>query len=157
MVFSLNFIANACNTNEKSNKDDLAKEKTVLNEAPVNKVSKSSEAVKKAVMSQLNASAKRDVESMKKVLHDDFRIVVNQAERLTVLDLKTMLSLYEQGKFGGEEKEIDLQTIDIQGDLTAMVKVIEKGKKAIFNIYFTLINVKGDWKIIQETAYLDYL
>jgi len=113
--------------------------------------------VEKVIMTQLNASAARDVEKMKTVLHNDFRIVVNQAERLTVLNLETMLALYKQGKFGGEEKEISIVAIDVQGNLTAMAKVTEKGKKAIFNIYFSLINIKGEWKIVEEVAYLDYL
>ena len=152
----MGYETSACESSEKLDLR-ITSEIIAHNNTTVLPNTDSKNAIKKAIMVHLDASATRDVAKMKTVLHDDFRIVVNQAEKLMVLDLKTMISLYEQGKFGGEKKDIEIKTIDEQGGLTAMAKVIEKGEKAIFNIYFTLINVQGEWKIIHETAYLDYM
>ncbi len=114
--------------------------------------------IKKVIQEQLDGSATRDISKMSSVLHNDFRIVVNDAKKgATVLDRATMLNFYKQKKFGGEVKLIEFISIDVQGNLSAIVKVKETGKKAIFNLYFSLINTDGKWKIINELAYLDYL
>ncbi|TSE06991.1 nuclear transport factor 2 family protein [Aquimarina algiphila] len=114
--------------------------------------------IKNVVQEHLDGSATRDISKMSSVLHDDFRIVVNDAKKgVTVLDRATMLNFYKQKKFGGEVKLIEFISIDVQGNLSAIVKVKETGKKAIFNLYFSLINTNGNWKIINELAYLDYL
>lgn len=117
------------------------------------------DAVKKIVLKHLDGSAHRDIAKMDAVLQDNFRIVVNDVNKGAVmaLDKKTMLGLYEQGKFGGEVKEIDIISVDVQDNLNAVVKVKETGKKAIFHEYFTLVQIGGEWKIIGELAYLEYL
>ena len=114
--------------------------------------------IKQAVLLHLEGSAHRDIAAMNKVLHEQFRIIVNDPNKgPMVLDKATMLGMYEQGKFGGEVKPITIESIDIQGDLTATVKVKESGAKAIFNLYFSLVQQGGEWKIISELAYLEYL
>lgn len=150
VVLSTGLIVNANVSNLENQIND-----PVLEVVDLDKDSK--DEVKKVVIAQLKASATRNVTKMKSLLHNDFRIVVNQADGLTILNLETMLGFYEQGKFGGEEKEIEIKAVDVQGNLTAMAKIVEKGGKAIFNIYFSLIYIEGEWKIIEEVVYLDYL
>ena len=126
--------------------------------ALLNEIDDPIDAVKKAVIQHLEGSAARDVAKMKSVLHENFRIVVNDMKKGPfILDRESMFSMYEQGKFGGEVKPIEIVSIDVQGNLTAIVKVREIGKKAIFNLYFSLIQFDGKWMIINELAYLEYL
>lgn len=112
--------------------------------------------IKRVILQQLEGSAARDVPKMKAVMHDDFRIVINdKVKGPFILDLATMMGMYEQGRFGGEVKPIEMVTMDVVSDLNAIVKVRELGAKATFHWYITLVKMGGDWKIIEETVFVE--
>jgi aminopeptidase N len=95
---------------------------------------------------------------MDKVLHKDFRALVNRlfgSKDLSVTDKKTYLSLLEAKKIGGDNRTVIINSINIQG-ANAYVHATFKGESLIFNTYLLLVeNEDGTWQIVNDMPVIE--
>lgn len=99
-----------------------------------------------------NADA-QNVQAMEKLLHSDYRAVLNQlfgSDAVSLLDKSTYLKLLESKKIGGDKRSLTVHTLDVQGN-NAMVKARFAGQKATFVSYLLLVKDKGGkWLIVSD-------
>ncbi|WMX14268.1 nuclear transport factor 2 family protein [Aureispira sp. CCB-E] len=100
----------------------------------------------------------QNVTKMKKVLHKDFRALVNRmfgSKDLSVTDKETYLSLLEAKKIGGDDRAVRINSISIQG-ANAYVHATFVGKKLIFNTYLLLVEQEdGTWQIVNDMPVIE--
>lgn len=110
------------------------------------------------VVEQYNrGGATNDVDLLKPVLAESFRVVLNDhnEEVIKVLDRTTYLDLVGKKIFGGEARTLDFTSIDAQGALTATVTVSQKGAENTFRNYLSLVQHQGEWQIVQALVYIE--
>jgi hypothetical protein len=102
------------------------------------------------------AGDQRDVTQLKTLLHDDFRIAMNRlfgSEKVDLLTKPTYIKMMEDGKLGGDNRIVKIQSVDITEN-NAAVKVSLKGKALTFQSYYHLVkNVAGQWQIINDLPF----
>lgn len=98
----------------------------------------------------------RDVAKLKNLLHDDFRIAMNRlfgSEKVDLLTKSTYLKMMEDGKLGGDNRTVQILSIDITQN-NAAVKVALKGKALTFQSYYHMVkNVAGQWQLINDLPF----
>jgi len=98
-----------------------------------------------------NAGDKQDVERLKSVTHDNYRLVWYGGKDAPFIADKTMfLGQFEKKEWGGDERDVKIESIQIFDEVNATAKVVSDGMKAQMRSFFTLIKVEGEWKIIGE-------
>jgi len=116
----------------------------------------------KAIIEAVEVFAKsadqQNAAKMGKVLHKDFRALVNRlfgSKDLSVTNKETYLSLLETKKIGGDNRTVVINSINIQG-ANAYVHATFKGEKLIFNTYLLLVeNEDGAWQIINDMPVIE--
>jgi Putative lumazine-binding len=102
------------------------------------------------------AGDERDIVKLKTLLHDDFRIAMNRlfgSEKVDFLTKPTYIKMMEEGKLGGDNRIVKIQSVDITEN-NAAVKVSLKGKALTFQSYYHLVkNVAGQWQIINDLPF----
>jgi hypothetical protein len=102
------------------------------------------------------AGDQRDVAKLKNLLHDDFRIAMNRlfgSEKVDLLIKSTYLKMMEDGKLGGDNRTVQILSVDITQN-NAAVKVTLKGKALTFQSYYHLVkNVAGQWQLINDLPF----
>lgn len=110
--------------------------------------------VKDRVIDFAKAIEKRDITSLKELLHKDFRVVANQypnAATTSILPKTVYLSLIEGKKIGGEKYEVIFDYVHIE-DHSATVITKFEGKKSTMYLTLLLINMNDKWQIIEDMA-----
>jgi Putative lumazine-binding len=107
-----------------------------------------------AAVRQFSAGGdKQDVAVLDKVLHPQFRAVVNRAfgsPDLSLMDKSLYLQLMKDKKIGGDQREVYLLQTDI-GENTALVKAIFHGKSLRFTTFISLVKLPtGEWQIVGD-------
>lgn len=110
--------------------------------------------VKQAVLAFDRATATRNIEILKAVLHPDYRVLANRfrgTPGTTLIARDTYLSMMESGKVGGTVYEPDFRQISITGH-TAMVDVVLKatGAASMHKYLFLVQNGNDKWQIISD-------
>lgn len=110
--------------------------------------------VKHAVLTFDGATATRDIATLKKVLHPDYRVLANRfrgTPGTTVIMRDTYLSLMENGKVGGRVYEPEFRQINVTGH-TAMVDLLlkTKGVASMHKYLFLVQNDKNEWQVISD-------
>lgn len=119
------------------------------------KISKGMEMkVKQAITSFDEATAKRDIEALKAVLHPDYRVLANRfrgTPGTTLITRDTYLKMMEGGKIGGTVYEAEYKQISVTGH-TAMVDVLLKAKGAasMHKYLFLVQNDKDEWQVVSD-------
>ncbi|GJM34131.1 MAG: hypothetical protein DHS20C18_31320 [Saprospiraceae bacterium] len=100
----------------------------------------------------VEAGDAQDVKSLEKVIHDSYRIVWNDLNEkaVKVVDRATYLQLIGAKKFGGDVREIHIESIAMRNEVNAVVRVSLVGKKADFWSFLSLIKVGGKWLIVED-------
>lgn len=111
------------------------------------------EAIVKTVEQFVKNADKRDIKGVDAVLHSNFRAIVNRlfgSEEVSIMDKALYLDLLKQGKIGGDERKIMIESIHFEGN-NAFVKATLDGKKSVFHTFIQLVEeVSGEWKIISD-------
>ena len=109
--------------------------------------------ISEAVHSFVKAVDKQNTEATAKILHKDFRAIVNQAfgsDKVDILNKTTYLDLMKKGVIGGDERSVLITSIDMVGN-NATVKAIFTGKDLVFETFVQLVkNTNGEWRIISD-------
>ena len=110
--------------------------------------------VKQTVLAFDGATATRDIATLQKVLHPDYRVLANRfrgTPGTTVIMRDTYLSLMENGKVGGRVYEPEFRQINVTGH-TAMVDLLlkTKGVASMHKYLFLVQNDKNEWQVISD-------
>ena len=113
--------------------------------------------VKTALEAYLHAGDINDVEKLKPYLHADFRVVLydDKKDATSTLSKDTYVSFIDTKKFGGYQRSVAYEDIQMIGAHMASVKVTltSPGKPTLKNFY-SLVKVKGKWTVIQDYVIL---
>jgi Putative lumazine-binding len=99
------------------------------------------------------AGDRQDATSLDKVLHPQFRAVVNRAfgsPELSLMDKPLYLQLMSDKKIGGDTRTVYVLQTDM-GTNVATVKAIFLGKTLRFTTYIALVKLpSGEWQIVSD-------
>jgi len=109
------------------------------------------EAIKKAVKAFAKAGDSQDVEDLKGITHDQYRLVWYGGKDAPFVANKTMfLAQFEKKEWGGDSRKVSIHNVEVFDGVNATAKAISDGEKAQMRSLFSLIKVEGEWKIIGE-------
>lgn len=96
---------------------------------------------------------RQDAVQLDKVLHPQFRAVVNRifgAPDLSLMDKATYLQLMKDKKIGGDAREVTLLQTDVEGNI-ATVKAVLQGKALRFTTFISLVKLpSGEWQVVGD-------
>jgi hypothetical protein len=104
-----------------------------------------------AVQAFVRAGDERDVASLERVLHDDFRVVVRMPDGLSVMSRDLYVKLVTSGKIGGTPRTADFDVVMLSDDL-ATVKGSLDSSAAHFDCTWTVANGAAGWQVIQDAV-----
>ena len=109
-------------------------------------------AIIQVINSFVKGADNKQSEQVATALHDEFRTVLNKAfgqPGVSIIDKKSYLALLAEGKIGGDQRNIEIHSLDIEGD-NAFVKARFSGKALIFDTYLLLVKSDTGWQIIND-------
>jgi len=104
-----------------------------------------------AVRAFVDAADTQDVSALQAVLHEDFRVLARMPDGWSMLDRATYLSLIEAGTFGGVKRKTRLDSVQSTGELATVVGSLSS-KAATFESSWTVVQVDGAWKVVQDAT-----
>lgn len=109
--------------------------------------------VKETVNRFVKAGDTHDVAALDKVLHDQYRVSMNQlfgSQELLVWDKATYLKMIKAKKIGGDPRTFEIVGVQLNGK-NAIVNVIMESSKTRFNSFFMLVkNADGNWQLLSD-------
>jgi len=98
-----------------------------------------------------------DVAALQAVLHDQFRVVVNQGvlggDALRTMDKTTYLGMISGKKWGGTPRTVDVVSISIAGTIAA-AEVKTSSVRSDITSYLHLVKEKdGQWLLVGDTPF----
>lgn len=115
------------------------------------------QAIKQTITEFSKAGDASDVDKLATYLDDNYRVVMNRlfgSTKVTVLSKDAYLEKIKKKEFGGDKREINIESITLNGT-TASAKVSFAGSKMTFVSILTLIKDKNDqWKIVTDVPVL---
>ena len=108
-------------------------------------------AIANAVESFAKAGDAQDVEALRTITHNNYRLVWNSGKDAPFIAQKdAFLTKFEKKEWGGDNRSVTVESIQLIDGINAVAKVISDGKKAQMRSLFSLVKVDGEWKIIGE-------
>ena len=113
--------------------------------------------VLETIIHQFNeGGATNDISKIEPLLHENFRVVFNNTaeKQVQILNRETYLGLIEKKVFGGEDREVVIESIQLEEGLIASAKTQQQGAK---NTIFALKNFvydNGQWLMTEEVVYM---
>ncbi len=99
-----------------------------------------------------------DIARLDDVLHEKFQNIQYgffDKKGIYVIDKAGYLQLVKEKIFGGAERTISIQNLDILGNM-AMVKVVLERKQLVFHSYIHLVTGDGNtWKVIGNYPHVE--
>ncbi len=109
--------------------------------------------IEAAVHAFSNSGDQRDVSQLEKILHPQFRAVVNRAfgsPELSLMDKTLYLQLMKDKKIGGDKREVFVLQTDL-GKNVATVKALFQGRELRFTTFISLVKLEnGEWQIVSD-------
>ncbi|MEL7534096.1 MAG: nuclear transport factor 2 family protein [Bacteroidota bacterium] len=114
-------------------------------------------AIRKVLETFVKGGDKQDVAMLEGVLHESYRVVWNDqaSGAVKVLDRTTYLSFIEQKKFGGDSRTLKIESISLQNEANASVKVFLDGNAADFRGLISLVKAEGRWQLVQDLTLME--
>ena len=92
-----------------------------------------------------------DVNGLQTVLHDNHRLVWNDGTKDPfVADKSFYLGKIESKEWGGDKRDVKIESVKLYSGINATVTAILDGEKAEMKSIFSLVKIQDDWKIIEE-------
>jgi len=114
------------------------------------------ELVQNAIHQFAQAADNRDVDQLKSILHNEFRVTLNRmlgSANFSVLTKESYLQMTIDGKLGGDKRTVEILSIDVTHD-NAIAKVNLIGSKLTFISYYLLVkNNEGNWQLLNDLPY----
>ncbi len=112
---------------------------------------KSNPEISKVLMEYSSAGDQQKVERLSSTLHDQYRLVWHGGKDAPfIVDKAGFLAQFEKKEWGGDQRKVTVESIEVFDGFNATAKVILDGEKAQMRSLFTLIKVGDDWKVIGE-------
>lgn len=115
-------------------------------------------AVEKAIEQFSAAGDQRDLGQLEKLLHPDFRTVVNRqfgSEEVSLMSKAVYLQLVKDEKIGGDQRQVHFLGVNVVGN-NATVHALLLGSKLRFTSFFSLVKAaNGDWQIIGDFPHIE--
>ncbi|MEP2670880.1 MAG: nuclear transport factor 2 family protein [Cyclobacteriaceae bacterium] len=122
----------------------------------VSKAQTEKEEVKNVITQFVQAADQQDAEQVASILHEDFRVVMNQlfgSNEVSTMSKSVYVQLIRDKKMGGEKRTIDFVSVDVVNQ-NASVKVLLKGKTMVFESLLHLIKTTdGKWQLINDLPF----
>lgn len=114
------------------------------------------ESVAAAVRAYVAAGDKRDVGTLDRMMHGDFRVVVTMGAsgEVSTMSKADYLGLMKAKKIGGDARTVELEWSKPSGNI-AFAKATLRSDKATFDSLFTLVRKDGKWIVISDAVRLD--
>lgn len=114
-------------------------------------------AIRKVIETFVKGGDQQDVSMLEGVLHESYRVVWNDPAnaKVSVLDRATYLSFVEQKKFGGDTRQLKIESISLQNEANASVKLFLDGKAADFKGLVSLVKADGKWQLVQDLTLME--
>lgn len=111
------------------------------------------EHIEAAIKAFAKAADKRDVKTLDKILHPEFRLAMNQLfgnKEMTTINKTTYLKMVEDGKLGGDDRKLEILEIRfLQKNASCTVRFT--GSKMSFQTFLQLVKgVDGDWTVVND-------
>lgn len=114
------------------------------------------EMVKNIITQFVEAADRQDADKVASVLHEDFRVVMNQlfgSTEISFMNKAVYVQLIRDKKMGGGKRTIDFVSVDVVNQ-NASVKVLLKGKTMVFESLLHLIKTTdGKWQLINDLPF----
>jgi hypothetical protein len=115
------------------------------------------QAIQRTIETFTKGADKRDVRALETVLHPSFRVVFaieGSKNPAAVLTRAEYLSMLQEGKIGGKERKLEVDTTKVMGVFGfARVHLDAPGEK--FDAELALVRESsGAWKIVHDTTLL---
>jgi ketosteroid isomerase-like protein len=114
------------------------------------------EVVKNVIIEFVDAADRQDADEVASILHDDFRVVMNQlfgSNEVSIMNKPVYVQLIRDKKMGGDKRTVDFVSVDVVNQ-NASVKVLLKGKTMIFESLLHLIKTAdGKWQLINDLPF----
>ena len=111
-----------------------------------------------AVNQFVKASDNRNAANLNKVLHHEFRAMVNRlfgSEDMSIMTKDTYLSLIKEEKIGGDDRKVNILKVDVVNH-NAYVKAELHGKEYKFTTYILLAErPKGNWQVVSDMPFIE--
>ena len=114
-----------------------------------------SKSEEKAIATAVKAFAKagdaQDVEALRSITHNSYRLVWNSGKDAPfIADKDAFLGQFEKKEWGGDTRSVIVESIQLFDGTNAVAKVVSDGNQAQMRSLFSLVKVEGEWKIIGE-------
>ncbi|MEM6828942.1 MAG: nuclear transport factor 2 family protein [Bacteroidota bacterium] len=107
--------------------------------------------VENAIKMYAQLGDKQDAPGFTHLLHQNYRLVwYGGKDAPFIADKANFISQFEKKEWGGDERSVQIESIEIVDEINAVAKAILDGQKAQMRSLFTLIKVEGEWKVIGE-------
>lgn len=120
--------------------------------------SKEMKDIERTIINFSQAGDNSDAESLGDYLDDNYRVIMNRlfgSSEVSVMDKSIYLEKIKSKEFGGDKREVSIESIVINGT-TANAKVTFTGTKASFVSLINLIQDQdGEWKLISDIPIFD--
>ena len=108
-------------------------------------------AITAAVKQFAKAGDAQDVAALRAITHSSYRLVWNSGKDAPfIADKSAFLVQFEKKEWGGDQRTVTVERIELFDGINATAKVVSDGKQAQMRSLFTLVKVEGEWKIIGE-------
>lgn len=130
-------------------------EKTTVNSTI--KMKKEAKSIETTVKNYILGGDLQDVQLLEQVMHDNYRVIINDTQENTIKELNksTYLDFIAKKVFGGDPRAFEIESIEISKNLNATVKLKMTSSKAIFYSQFSLVKQNEKWWLIQDLAYME--
>ena len=109
-------------------------------------------AVRQAVKQFVQAGDQNDTTSLTTILAPAFRIVWNDITKqdVQIVDRGFYLKMIGEKKWGGDQRKISFESVEVFENGNATAKIVLDGAKADFYSFLSLAKHKEGWKIVQD-------
>lgn len=116
----------------------------------------SAQALEQLVFQFNEGGVQNDIERLQPILHDNFRIVFNNTaeNKVQIIDRANYLDLIEKKVFGGEARDVKIETMQIDEGLMASVKTQQQGSKNTIFALKQFVYQEGRWLMTEEIVYM---
>lgn len=118
-------------------------------------LAKDNKEAEKVLMNYLKAGDESNVEQLDKLTHKFYRVIFKDVSNNEVSEINrsTYLDLIEKKVFGGNPRKVEILESNLSENNIASFKVKTSSEGVIFISYFSLINDKGSWLVLQDLIY----
>jgi len=108
-----------------------------------------------AVESYVQAGDSHDLETLHQLLNSSYRVTMNnqQAGQVMTFSRADYLAKIKSKEWGGDNRTLEILSIDVYDGSTAVVKVALNGKLKMRN-YLSFVNTAQGWQIAQDLVFV---